>query len=83
MSDENNNPTNGATQPPAGNAESAVDNSPADSPAEAAEENLLDQLRSDLDEAKDRVLRSQAELENYRKRAAPRSRTIAATPTCR
>ncbi len=70
MSDENNNPTNGATQPPAGNAESAVDNSPADSPAEAAEESLLDQLRSDLDEARDRVLRSQAELENYRKRAA-------------
>jgi molecular chaperone GrpE len=70
MSDENNNPTNEATQPPAGNAESAVDNSPADSPVEAAEESLLDQLRNDLDEAKDRVLRSQAELENYRKRAA-------------
>ena len=31
---------------------------------------LLDQLRSDLEAAKDRVLRSQAELENYRKRAA-------------
>ena len=38
--------------------------------AEAAEESLLDQLRNDLEAAKDRVLRSQAELENYRKRAA-------------
>ncbi|MGD0896734.1 MAG: nucleotide exchange factor GrpE [Thermoguttaceae bacterium] len=34
------------------------------------EDNLLDQLRADLEEAKDRVLRSQAELDNYRKRAA-------------
>ena len=38
--------------------------------AEAAEDTLLDQLRGDLEAAKDRVLRSQAELENYRKRAA-------------
>ena len=30
----------------------------------------LEQLRTDLEGAKDRVLRSQAELENYRKRAA-------------
>ena len=30
----------------------------------------MDQLRTDLEAAKDRVLRSQAELENYRKRAA-------------
>jgi molecular chaperone GrpE len=36
----------------------------------AADSNLLEQLRTDLEEAKDRVLRSQAELENYRKRAA-------------
>jgi molecular chaperone GrpE len=36
----------------------------------ATEDNLLDQLRNDLEAAKDRVLRSQAELENYRKRAA-------------
>ena len=36
----------------------------------AVEENLLDQLRSDLEAAKDRALRSQAELENYRKRAS-------------
>ncbi len=35
-----------------------------------AEDNLLDQLRGDLEAAKERVLRSQAELENYRKRAA-------------
>ncbi len=31
---------------------------------------MLDQLRNDMEAAKDRVLRSQAELENYRKRAA-------------
>jgi molecular chaperone GrpE len=37
---------------------------------ETEQGNLLDQLRADLDAAKDRVLRSQAELENYRKRAA-------------
>ena len=36
----------------------------------AEQANLLDQLRADLEGAKDRVLRSQAELENYRKRAA-------------
>jgi molecular chaperone GrpE len=36
----------------------------------ASDENLLDQLRTDLEAAKDRVLRSQAELENYRKRAS-------------
>lgn len=45
-------------------AQSAGSNGPP------ADENLLDQLRADLEEAKDRVLRSQAELENYRKRAA-------------
>jgi molecular chaperone GrpE len=38
-------------------------------PAELADEGLLEQLRADLDAAKERVLRSQAELENYRKRA--------------
>jgi molecular chaperone GrpE len=37
---------------------------------EPAGDNLLEQLRADLEAAKDRVLRSQAELENYRKRAA-------------
>ena len=30
----------------------------------------MEELRQDLEAAKDRVLRSQAELENYRKRAA-------------
>lgn len=40
------------------------------SSAELADEGLLEQLRADLEAAKDRVLRSQAELENYRKRAA-------------
>jgi molecular chaperone GrpE len=45
---------------------------PDGAPAATAAEgnNLLEQLRADLEEAKDRVLRSQAELENYRKRAA-------------
>ncbi len=38
--------------------------------AAADQANLLEQLRTDLEGAKDRVLRSQAELENYRKRAA-------------
>jgi molecular chaperone GrpE len=38
--------------------------------AAADQVNLLEQLRADLEGAKDRVLRSQAELENYRKRAA-------------
>ena len=38
--------------------------------AELADEVLLEQLRADLEAAKERVLRSQAELENYRKRAA-------------
>jgi molecular chaperone GrpE len=37
---------------------------------QAEQNQLLDRLRADLDEAKDRVLRSQAELDNYRKRAA-------------
>ena len=43
---------------------------------EAASEgnSLLEQLRADLEGAKERVLRSQAELENYRKRAARRDR---------
>jgi molecular chaperone GrpE len=63
MSDENANPANESTPPRAACAESAAS-------SEAAEENLLDQLRTDLEAAKERVLRSQAELENYRKRAA-------------
>ncbi len=44
---------------------------PLDEREAAAEpSNLLEQLRADLEGTKDRVLRSQAELENYRKRAA-------------
>jgi molecular chaperone GrpE len=43
---------------------------PGAEPADAEGNHLLDQLRADLEEAKDRVLRSHAELENYRKRAA-------------
>ncbi len=63
------------TTPPAAHPESAAGNdsaynATADGPPEATEEHLLDQLRNDLEAAKDRVLRSQAELENYRKRAA-------------
>jgi molecular chaperone GrpE len=42
----------------------------ATQPDAAGGNNLLEQLRADLEEAKERVLRSQAELENYRKRAA-------------
>ena len=55
---------------PAANLESAAAADGGDSPAEAAQEDILDQLKIDLEAAKDRVLRSQAELENYRKRAA-------------
>jgi molecular chaperone GrpE len=35
----------------------------------AASESEIEKLRADLDDASDRVLRAQAELENYRKRA--------------
>ena len=63
-------PRTDTTPPAAANPESAAGTGAADGAAEAAEENLLDQLRNDLEAAKDRVLRSQAELENYRKRAA-------------
>jgi molecular chaperone GrpE len=42
----------------------------AEAAADAEQGRLLDQLRTDLEEAKNRVLRSQAELDNYRKRAA-------------
>jgi molecular chaperone GrpE len=38
-------------------------------PGEEGESNEMEQLRSDLREATDRVLRAQADLENYRKRA--------------
>ena len=54
-------------------ARGAAEGQPADAQADAAaaeQANLLEQLRTDLEGAKDRVLRSQAELENYRKRAA-------------
>jgi molecular chaperone GrpE len=50
------------TVPPA-NAEPA----PSEAPSEQA---LLDQLRGDLDRFKDLAMRSAADLENYRKRAA-------------
>ena len=39
------------------------------SPGHEAAANELDQLRSDLKEASDRVLRAQADFDNYRKRA--------------
>jgi len=70
MSDENTNPTKENSAPSEAKPETAADSSAANATAEAAEENLLDQLRNDLEAAKERVLRSQAELENYRKRAA-------------
>jgi molecular chaperone GrpE len=43
-----------------------VDGAPTE--AEAALNSELQQLRGELDEAKDRILRAQADLENYRKR---------------
>ncbi len=51
------------------------DQNPADNLANAADaafeagEEQINKLRADLDDASDRVLRAQAELENYRKRA--------------
>ncbi len=60
-------PATAAPDPPASEgrpADAVGDNAAADQP------NFLEQLRTDLEGAKDRVLRSQAELENYRKRAA-------------
>ncbi len=49
----------------------AEERQPAAEGVFAGEEGLLlDQLRADLEAAKDRLLRSQAELDNYRKRAA-------------
>jgi molecular chaperone GrpE len=68
MSDEKTDTTNETTSAAAKANSTAV--SGAGSGPEAADESLLDQLRMDLEGAKDRVLRSQAELENYRKRAA-------------
>jgi molecular chaperone GrpE len=55
------------TNPNSNSATSAESGAAA---ADQAPDNLLEQLRGDLEAAKDRVLRSQAELENYRKRAA-------------
>jgi molecular chaperone GrpE len=52
------------------NSDAATDVEIGAAAAEQTDDNLLDQLRTDLEAAKDRVLRSQAELENYRKRAA-------------
>ena len=72
MSDKNKNmnTTRDSSPPAAGNPKSAASSGAADGGTEAAEENFLEQLRNDLEAAKERVLRSQAELENYRKRAA-------------
>ena len=70
MNDESARTTKETTPPAAANPESAAGSGAVDGLPEAAGENLLDQLRNDLEAAKDRVLRSQAELENYRKRAA-------------
>ncbi|MGA2621355.1 MAG: nucleotide exchange factor GrpE [Thermoguttaceae bacterium] len=55
----------------AGDGPPAEEQQPAADGISAAEDALLlDQLRADLEAAKDRLLRSQAELDNYRKRAA-------------
>jgi molecular chaperone GrpE len=68
MSDDTTKTTNQAPSPT--DVNTATEAEAAAISSAAAEENLLDQLRNDLEAAKDRVLRSQAELENYRKRAA-------------
>jgi molecular chaperone GrpE len=60
MNDDRTNPNSNA----ATNVESCTTS------AEQTEDSLLEQLRADLEAAKDRVLRSQAELENFRKRAS-------------
>ena len=74
MSEQTPDPTKETTPPSAANTETVAGNGAAGSAAAGAadvnQDYLLDQLRSDLEAAKDRVLRSQAELENYRKRAA-------------
>ncbi len=70
MSDESTNTRKETAPSPAANPESALGNGAADGAPETRQENPLDQLRNDLEAAKERVLRSQAELENYRKRAA-------------
>lgn len=70
MNDEKTNSANESTPSPAEKPQSTADNGGETSATEPAVDNLLDQLRNDLEFAKDRVLRSQAELENYRKRAA-------------
>jgi molecular chaperone GrpE len=69
MNEESTKTKSETVPPPAANSGPAA---PEGGPTEAAfaEEGLFNQLRNDLEAAKDRVLRSQAELENYRKRAA-------------
>src|SRR6476620_7792248 len=46
----------------------AIDSAAADAALDASE-NEISKLRADLEDASDRVLRAQAELDNYRKRA--------------
>jgi molecular chaperone GrpE len=68
---ENERPGNEASQEAEGGGECAP---PAESPADVAAEKSLDRqfeaLHAELEEANDRALRIQAELENYRKRTA-------------
>jgi len=52
------------------NEELLADMGPAEEPEPTEKAGPLELLRHELEQAKDRVLRGQAELENYRKRAA-------------
>ena len=54
----------------------------ADAALEASENELL-KLRTDIEDANDRVLRAQAELDNYRKRPRASWKTSGDMPCCR
>jgi molecular chaperone GrpE len=73
MTDKKSHPKQPHHAPPPDEKAEAAAREPLPGAAEAADAEqmkLLEQLRADLEETKDRVLRSQAELDNYRKRAA-------------
>lgn len=59
-----------AAEGPQSGGEPTAEQAAADRVFQVADEGELDQLRADLEEMKDRALRSQAELDNYRKRVA-------------
>ncbi len=63
-------PATQASEGPQSGGEPTAEQAAADQLFQDAEGGELDQLRADLEEMKDRALRSQAELENYRRRVA-------------